>query len=129
MNPTLIPNQLLLVAWSLTLAVTAYLASRQTFGQETQPAVAPRWSAERTVLVTVTVTVQAIDQVKREVTLKGPLGNVGSFVVDERIKRLKEVSVGDEVPRPLLRNPTAAVRAEHIEEAVDTVLQDVRIGH
>jgi len=48
-------------------------------------------------LVTVTATVQAIDQEKREVTLKGPLGNVVTFVVDERVGRLNEVKIGDEV--------------------------------
>ncbi|MGB7747155.1 MAG: DUF4136 domain-containing protein [Verrucomicrobiia bacterium] len=33
------------------------------------------------------------------------------------------------VTRPLLRNPTAEVRAERIQEAVDAVLKDVRIVH
>ena len=33
------------------------------------------------------------------------------------------------VVRPLLRNPSAEVRAERIQEAVDAVLQDVRIAH
>lgn len=34
---------------------------------------------------------------KREGNLKGPLGNVVTFVVDERVRRLNEVRVGDEV--------------------------------
>jgi hypothetical protein len=54
-------------------------------------------SAERSLLVTVTANVEAVDQAKREVTLKGPLGNVVTFVVDKRVKRLHEVKVGDEV--------------------------------
>jgi hypothetical protein len=33
------------------------------------------------------------------------------------------------VVRPLLSNPTAEVRAERIQEAVDAVLKDVRITH
>jgi len=33
------------------------------------------------------------------------------------------------VARPLLRNPSAEVRAERIQEAVDAVLKDVRIAH
>ena len=33
------------------------------------------------------------------------------------------------VTRPLLRNPAAEARAERIQEAVDAVLRDVRIGH
>ncbi len=110
------PNQLLLAAWSLTLAVTACLASRQAFAQETKPAVAPPLSAERTVLVTVTAKVQAIDQAKRQVTLKGPLGNVVSFVVDERVKRLKEVSVGDEVTADYYISLAGELRAPTEEE-------------
>jgi hypothetical protein len=65
--------------------------------QETKSAASKPLSAERSLLVTVTAKVEAVDQAKREVTLKGPLGNVVTFVVDERVKRLKEVKVGDEV--------------------------------
>ena len=45
-------------------------------------------------------------------------------IVDAKTYKLLKRSY---VTRPLLRNPTAAVRAEHIQEAVDAVLQDVRI--
>jgi hypothetical protein len=45
--------------------------------------------------VTVTASVEAIDQTSREVTLKGPLGNSVTFTVDQRVKRLNEVKVGD----------------------------------
>ena len=79
-----------LAALGLTLALTAP-------AQETKPSAAKPLSAERTILVTVTAKVEAIDQKKREVTLKGPLGNVVTFVVDERVKRLDEIKVGDEV--------------------------------
>src|SRR6266404_2849779 len=81
--------------------------------QETKSA-SPPLSREETVLVQVTATVQAIDLEKREVTLKGPLGNVVTFVVDERVKRLGEVKVGDQVTADYyvslageLRPPTA----------------------
>jgi len=90
MKLKVIPNRLILAALGLTLALTA-------FAQETKPTAPRPLSAERAILVTVTAKVQAIDQAKREVTLKGPLGNVVTFVVDERVKRLNEVSVGDEV--------------------------------
>jgi hypothetical protein len=50
---------------------------------------------ESSVLVTVTASVEAIDQTNREVTLKGPLGNSVTFTVDQRVKRLNEVKVGD----------------------------------
>ena len=67
-----------------------------TLAEETKPTTEPL-RGEKTVLVTVTAKVEAIDQAKREVTLKGPLGNVVTFAVDERVKRLNEVHVGDEV--------------------------------
>src|SRR6266404_4477284 len=67
-----------------------------TLAQETKSA-SPPLSREESILVQVTATVQAIDLAKREVTLKGPLGNVVTFVVDERMKRLDEVKVGHQV--------------------------------
>jgi len=90
MKLTVIPNRLILTALGLTLALMAS-------AQESKPAAPRPLSAERAILVTVTAKVEAIDQAKREVTLKGPLGNVVTFVVDERVKRLNEIGVGDEV--------------------------------
>ena len=52
---------------------------------------------ERTKVVSVTATVQAIDQATRIVTLKGPQGNLLTFTVDEAVKNLPQVNVGDEV--------------------------------
>jgi hypothetical protein len=70
-------------------------------------------------LVTVTAKVQAIDLAKREVTLKGPLGNVETVVVGDQVQRLNEVKVGDDVTVKYyigiaaeLREPTAAEKAE-----------------
>ncbi len=73
-------------------------------------------SAERTILVSVTAKVEAIDQAKREVTLKGPLGNVVTFVVDERVKRLNEVKVGDEVTADYYVSLAGELRAPTKEE-------------
>jgi len=70
-------------------------------------------------LVTVTAKVESIDLAKREVTLKGPLGNVETVVVSDQVQRLNEVKVGDEVTAKYyigiaaeLREPTAAEKAE-----------------
>jgi len=70
-------------------------------------------------LVSVTATVQAIDLAKREVTLKGPLGNVETVVVSDDVKRLDEIKVGDNVTAKYyigiaaeLRAPTEAEKAE-----------------
>ncbi len=84
--------------------------------QETKPTGSKPLSAERTILVTVTAKVEAIDQAKREVTLKGPLGNVVTFVVDERVKRLNEVKAGDEVTADYYVSLAGELRAPTEEE-------------
>jgi hypothetical protein len=83
---------------------------------EASPATAPTLSAEKTILATVTAKVEAIDHAKRAVTLKGPLGNIVSFVVDERVKRLDEVKVGDEVTADYYVSLAGEVRAPTEEE-------------
>lgn len=85
--------------------------------QEPPTPKAPTISAEKAILVTVTARVEAIDQAKREVTLKGPLGNTVSFVVDTRVKRLDEVKVGDEVTADYYVSLAGEVRAPTAEEA------------
>ena len=47
--------------------------------------------------VALTATVEAIDLPNRLVTLKGPKGDVETIVVDERVKNLPQVQVGDQV--------------------------------
>jgi len=84
--------------------------------QESTPTASKPLSVERSLLVTVTAKVVAIDQDKREVTLKGPLGNVTTFVVDERVKRLKEVKVGDEVTADYYVSLAGELRAPTQEE-------------
>src|SRR6185369_766501 len=54
-------------------------------------------SRQEAILVTLTASVETIDYTNREVTLKGPLGNSVTFVVDPAVKRLNEVKVGDRV--------------------------------
>ena len=72
------------------------LSQGDALGAEKKPgASAARMTREDSVLVTVTASVESIDAAKREVTLKGPLGNTVTFTVDPRVKRLGEVKVGD----------------------------------
>jgi hypothetical protein len=73
-------------------------------------------TAEDSVLVSVTATVQAINLPKRELTLKGPLGNVNSFTVDKQVKRLDEVKVGDEVTVDYFVSVAGELRAPTEEE-------------
>jgi Cu/Ag efflux protein CusF len=46
-------------------------------------------------LITVTAVVQAVDLKNRVVTLTGPEGNTFSVLVDEKVKNLPQVKVGD----------------------------------
>jgi len=98
----------------LCLALLA-LGQNAVFSAEEHPASpSARMSREDKLLVTITASVEAIDPASREVTLKGPLGNTVTFTVDERVKRLNEVKVGDLVRADYyisfaaeLRKPTA----------------------
>jgi hypothetical protein len=87
--------------------------------------VASIWAAEKTtptltpedaVLTSVTATVQAVDLAKRELTLKGPLGNVATLSVDKSAKRLDEVKVGDEITADYYVALAAEVRPPTAEE-------------
>ena len=68
-----------------------------------------KWS-----LVNLQASVEAIDHNKREVTLKGPAGNLVTVIVGEQVKRFDEIKVGDLVRaqywtfmRAEFREPTA----------------------
>lgn len=59
-----------------------------------KPATPPP-SVKESVLVTISASVEAIDVARREVTLKGPLGNEVTLTVDPKVKKLDKVKVGD----------------------------------
>jgi hypothetical protein len=73
-------------------------------------------------LVTATAKVEAIDLNKRELTLKGPLGNVATFVVSDRVKRLNEIKPGDEVTVDYYLGVAAELRAPTSEEAKEPLV-------
>jgi hypothetical protein len=54
-------------------------------------------TVEKSSLVTLKATVQAIDQATRVVTLKGPKGDTVTFKADDAVRNLSQVGVGDEV--------------------------------
>jgi len=71
-------------------------------------------SREKTVLVTVEASIEAVDYTNREVVLKGPLGNKVTFTVDKSVKRFDEFKDCDVVRADYyvsvaaeLREPTA----------------------
>lgn len=77
-------------------------------------------------LISITATVQAIDLAKREVTLKGPLGNLVTLAVSDQVKRLNEIKVGDQVTADYYIGITAELRPPTGEERADpfVVLKD-----
>lgn len=70
-------------------------------------------------IVSITAEVQDIDLENRKLTLKGPQGNVTTFTVDEQVKRLNEIKVGDNIRADYyvslaveIREPTADEKKE-----------------
>ena len=100
------------------LTLTQWLCSAAlAFGLAAQSQDKPlhHMTVEDEVLISFTASVQAIDVEKRELILKGPLGNEVTLTVDKGVKRLAELKVGDEVTAKYyvsiageLREPTAA---------------------
>jgi hypothetical protein len=71
------------------------------------------------VLLTLTATIEALNLETREITVKGPAGNLYTFPVDPAVKRLAEFKVGDAIVLDYyaslaaeLRAPTEAEKAE-----------------
>jgi Cu/Ag efflux protein CusF len=97
------------------ICILAFAAAAQENKESTRT---DRLTAGGAVLVSITATIEAIDPAKREVTLKGPLGNTVTVKVDEQVKRLNEFKVGDHVTAEYfvavageLREPTAEEKA------------------
>jgi len=101
----------------LCTALVVSSPGRVLAAEEGTAATSEPMSRKDTVLVTITASIEAINYTNREVTLKGPLGNKVTFTVDQRVKRLGEVKVGDLVQADYyvsfaaeLRKPTAEER-------------------
>ena len=81
---------------ALVLFVVMLLTSPTCWSEEAAPATdKPSLSTSQTVVVTAQV--EAINHETREVTLRGPEGNIVSFVASEEARNLDQVQVGDTV--------------------------------
>ncbi len=106
------------INYSILCAALLTTSQAVSFSAEPQPTTkASPVSREDAVLVTVTASVEAINHSTREVTLKGPLGNSVTFTVDQRVKRLNEVKVGDLVRADYYVSFAAELRPPTPEEA------------
>src|SRR5690348_1714424 len=99
----------------ISLGTNLYLGQ-----QSASAAVVP--SREDTILVSLTASVEGIDYTNREVTLKGPLGNEVTFTVDQRVKRLDEVKVGDSVRADYYISIAAEIRKPTAEEEKNPIV-------
>jgi hypothetical protein len=99
----------------LVAAMLAFVASFFAHAADPVPAVPPP-SVKESVLVTISASVEAIDVAKREMTLKGPLGNSVTFTVDPKVKRLDKVEVGDYVLADYYISVAAELRKPTPEE-------------
>jgi len=105
-----------LVSCALFLVLMALSQSAARCAEDQTSATKGGLSREDTVLVTLTASVEGIDHTNREVTLKGPLGNKVTFTVDNRVKRLDEVKVGDFVRADYYVSVAAEIRKPTAEE-------------
>jgi Cu/Ag efflux protein CusF len=83
----------------IVAAVAAALSSPSWAQQASGAVLAASSPGKATIAQTVklTATVEAIDLAKREITLKGPRGNVVPMSVDPEVRNLDKVKVGDHV--------------------------------
>jgi hypothetical protein len=97
----------------LSLFMSTGLVASLAAEEKTSPPPVVRGVEE---LVTVTAKVEAVDLAKRELTLKGPLGNVETIVVSDEVKRLDEIKPGDEIRAEYYLGITAELREPTAEE-------------
>jgi hypothetical protein len=102
----------------LVLCSAMLLASQNAAlrAQDQAGGASPALARQDAVLVSITATVEAVDHAKREMTLKGPLGNKVTFTVDPKVKRFKEVKVGDLVRADYYLSIAAELRKPTPEE-------------
>lgn len=74
---------------SLLAIAVAVFALAATLGAEEKKPIATKHTRS------ITATVEAIDTANRQLTLKGPKGNLVVVDVSERVKRFNEIKVGD----------------------------------
>src|SRR6188508_3171727 len=75
------------------------------------------------VLLTTTASVETINLDKREVTLKGPLGNTVTFTVDKKVERLNEFKVGDFVRADYYISIAAEIRKPTPDEDKNPIVE------
>ncbi len=99
----------------VALGLLLVTVSPVAFADDAKPA-KPTPAVGDEVLLTVTASIQALNLETREIALKGPAGNVYTFTVDPRVKRLAEFHVGDLITLDYYAALAAELRAPTEEE-------------
>jgi hypothetical protein len=79
-------------------------------------------SRNESALLTYTGTITDIDYADREMTLKGPKGDLETFVVDKKVQRFREAKVGDKVSMHYYLGFDAEVRPPTNEEKANPLV-------
>jgi hypothetical protein len=129
----------LLCSAALLGVALASCSGKKTEESASMPAPAPADTAQaapaeqapiargRTAAVHVALSVEAVDQEKRLITLKGPEGNVGVYEVGEQVKRLHDIKAGDKINAQYEVAAVAELR-EPTEEEKSSPLVEVTTG-
>jgi hypothetical protein len=100
----------------LALGLTLALPAPRAFAAESAK---PTPAMGEEILLTITATIETLNVETREVSLKGPAGNVYTFTVDPAVKRLAEFKVGDAVTLDYYASLAAELRAPTAEEIAE----------
>lgn len=97
--------------------------SGMTFGEEQKVRRAPRAVSET---IDIEAKVEAVDYEKREVLLRGPMGNLVTVEAGDNVKRLNEIKVGDSVHAKFFTYLQAEFRDPTEEEVANplVILED-----
>lgn len=77
-------------------------------------------------VATVTATVEAIDYPSRNVTIKGPRGNVIKLHADERVRNFNQIEVGDKVSAEVLES--VAVYVQHHDGSAPSISEAAAVA-
>ena len=83
--------------FSIPILLQSVFLLASGFSQESSEHKQEQKKVEESWLVTTTATVESIDHKTRMVTIKGPQGNTSTFKVDDSVKNLDQVKVGDRI--------------------------------
>jgi hypothetical protein len=121
--------QLCLAALALCLAspVLAQENKDKDKDQDTTKAAGVPAGHQRSMRVSMTAKVTAINPEKREITLKGPEGKERTVTVDKSVQRFDEIKVGDDVKVDYYASLAGEVREPTPEEKA-TPLSDVTVA-